>query len=320
MSSCSNDWTGEIPGSSSQSENTTAFYILLWILFVVFLIVAVASRSVLVVALVVLCGVALAIAQCFFRNPKGEEVDFSDHNNKHVRKNGEIAFEMGKRHSDCTEENVQHAEDVHAVANAIYRPSERYVPGTNIGAVECASRGNWSGDCGDPTNEEGWVAGYEDQPWCDSSDKLREIANDAMTAGREETGIQYLPQSCSTKPRPCDMSVAWQPSFVGCSSTFVPSPHLAGSNGCPLYKKDARAWPRRLDEEMYRRSIVSGEIWDPYKHFEARQKFAQFISEDMVHRKDQWMRPIETLDQSSGERVCGGDSLAAPPACAVDSN
>ena len=44
--------------------------------------------------------------------------------------------------------------------------------------------------------------------------------------------------------------------------------------------------------------MQSGEIWDPYKHFQSRQKFAQFLAEDLVYRKDHHMRPIENLEES----------------------
>lgn len=94
---------------------------------------------------------------------------------------------------------------------------------------------------------------------------------------------------------PCSQSVAWEPKFIGCQSTVIEPPN---GNGVPLYHKYPEIWFRNLNDEIRERSLRNAEEWDYYKYFNGRQKFAQFISSNVLNQRDQYMRPISSFEES----------------------
>jgi hypothetical protein len=45
--------------------------------------------------------------------------------------------------------------------------------------------------------------------------------------------------------------------------------------------------------------MQNAEIIDPYKHMQARQLFAQFITNDVVNQRARYERPVEQLTEAS---------------------
>jgi hypothetical protein len=230
----------------------------------------------------------LGMAQCFFCTSDGIEASCG----------GEQYFSASKQPA-MFEENKHLTEAV----NAYYAPHLVFPPNTNDAAVACAARGS------DPA----WETGYKLEPWSNEEEKLEQMALASQQFSASESYPEFIPAQCSTDPLPCEMRVAWQNSFIGCPSTFIecPKPPNAtkaqkeDTQGIDLSKRDNRVWYRNLDDITQERSVMSGEIWDPYKHFYARQKLTQILSEEMINRKDKYMRPIETLEQA----YCFGGKL-----------
>lgn len=255
-------------------------WLLCWLILFILLIIAVMSRSPIFILVIVLMAVMMGIVQCIYCSEEEEESTgmllapspFS-----------EASFGAAKpANYEANQEPLYEMEQE-------YTPIPVYPPHTNIGAVECANR------CSDPL----WQAGYQLEPWCNEEQKLQEMALAATAVARAETLPEPLPK-CSTEPPPCEMRTAWQTKFVGCPSVFIECPEgcKKDGQGRDMYKRDDQLWNRRLTDLIQERSVLSGEIWDPYKHFNARQKLTQILSEDMVHRKDKYMRPIENLEQA----------------------
>jgi hypothetical protein len=264
--------------------NNGALWISSWVLIVVFLILAAVCRSILLIVLVTTIALAMVMSQCLFSSSQPQP---------HTT---EFPFGTGTG-TGTAAENVGYP---NMEAPELHPHGPGPGPGaTNTGAAPCANRTPGSGDWDDPQNAGGWVTGYEGPapppPRCDQEDMLEKLAVDTMqsVAAGAGTEARLLPEKCSTAPLPCSLRVGWQPSFVGCSTTFIEAP------SCNLYKKDDRLWNRRLDDIVQERSVQSGEIWDVYKHFSSRQKFAQFLSEDMVNRKGFYERPIENLEEAA---------------------
>jgi len=255
-------------------------WLLCWLIIFLLLIVALATCSPIFIVFVIMLAVILGMAQCFFctSDDTNEEQCFSAANPG--------AFEANKELTKAVE--------------AYYENDCVYPPDTNMAAVVCASRGS------DPE----WHAGYELEPWSNEEQKLEEMALDSQAFAESQSHPEFIPRSCSTKPLPCEMRVAWQNHFVGCPSTFIECPNPQQDKECKqkkqdddtqgvnIYKRDDRLWNRNLHDIQQERAVMSGEIWDPYKYFYARQKLAQILSEDLIHRKDKYMRPIETLEQA----------------------
>lgn len=92
---------------------------------------------------------------------------------------------------------------------------------------------------------------------------------------------------------PCEQSIAWQPTYIGCQSTVIEpnEPYV-------LYKKPPEIWFRNLDDVMRERTMENAKEWDYYKFFDGRQKLAQFLNTGIVNRKDRYMRPVSTLEET----------------------
>lgn len=200
---------------------------------------------------------------------------------------GAVVYSMGK-----PDKFAQHSSDVADLASVeqitkkLYEPHYGLPKDTDIAGNLCAMRGQ---TCEDLEYE----TGFEQKPWCDSERALEKLAVDYYQSAEAQSEPRLLPEQCDPRPPPCPLRTAWQQSFKGCPTTFIEAP------SCNVYKRDPRLWQRNLNDVMYERSIQSSEIWDPYRHMQARQLWAQFISEDIVNRKDKYSRPIGSLEESS---------------------
>jgi hypothetical protein len=182
---------------------------------------------------------------------------------------------------------------IQQITKDLYEPHYSLPKDTDIPHDLCAMRGQ---DCQDLEYE----TGFEQKPWCDSERALEKLAVDYYQGAEAASEPRLLPEQCDPQPPLCPLRVAWQQSFKGCPTTFIEAP------SCDVYKRDPRLWYRNLNDLIYERSIQAGEIWDPYRHMQARQLWAQFISEDIVNRKDKYARPIGSLEESScfGRKDC----------------
>lgn len=93
---------------------------------------------------------------------------------------------------------------------------------------------------------------------------------------------------------PCEESIAWQPSFIGEQSTIIEPK----DGPYKLYKEYPSIWTRSLNDMYKERAIHNAEEWDYYKFFNNRQKWMQFISNNVLNRKDNYCRPISTFDET----------------------
>lgn len=98
-------------------------------------------------------------------------------------------------------------------------------------------------------------------------------------------------QKCSSEPLLCPLETLWQGQFKG-----IPS--FAISDYKPLYVRDERAWQTDLNSIQYERSIECGMEWDPYRFMDGRQMHTQYCNQDYVAGKDQYMRPVHSLETS----------------------
>jgi len=96
----------------------------------------------------------------------------------------------------------------------------------------------------------------------------------------------------------CPQGVSWEASFPGCQTTYWPN------------KEEVRVAPRQnrvyvadLNPLIYQRSVVNGQIWNPYEHMQARQKFIQFICTDPNKRTDPYTQPIQQPSDTYTARV-----------------
>lgn len=139
-----------------------------------------------------------------------------------------------------------------------------------------------------------WDAGYKiPSEYCATEKYMQELATNVVEAAAARAPTRVLPDQCCTEPIICPMETTWQAAFAGCPTTYIKGP-LA----CDLYQKDPRAWTFDLNKAIQERATQNDMIWDPYKHMAARQKFAQFIMNDVVNQKASYERPIEQLEES----------------------
>jgi hypothetical protein len=121
------------------------------------------------------------------------------------------------------------------------------------------------------------------------------------------------PRAPACPPFPCQEDFAYRANFLGCSSTFIPAP------SCSITNRDQRLWVRNLDQVREQRSRLNDAKWDPYAHHNARQGFLQFLASDMVFRKDNYARPVATLEEATcfqaalRDVVTDGGNHGCPP-------
>jgi len=127
---------------------------------------------------------------------------------------------------------------------------------------------------------------------CNKEQWLEKIGTMGFQGSQQQSQAKLLPANCTTQNRACPLEVDWQASFKNCPSTHLSSPT------CKIYERDDRLWHTDLNDLIQERAMLNGEIWDPYKHFNNRQLFAQFLAKDLVNRKDQHMRPISSIEES----------------------
>lgn len=275
--------------SCGVSNNSYAFWISIWILILFFFIAAMACRSLILIFLILIIALIIGVSQAMYSNAskcgckKNVEITFAAPGDGNHGEKEDIIPNIGLKEAHVSKK-----------ARMEYGSELYYPKNTDLGAVKCATRNIDSGDQEDESNEQGWVTGYQGpEPWIDGESALEKLAVDAMQEAESQTEARILPEHCNEEPLPCNMKLAWQSSFIGCPSTFIEAP------SCNIYKRDDRLWNRKLNDVIQERAVQSGEIWNPYQHFHARQNFAQFLSEDMVNRKSFYERPIENLEESS---------------------
>jgi len=144
-------------------------------------------------------------------------------------------------------------------------------------------------------NQEEWDAGFKIPPeYCAKEKHMQQLVTNVVEDAAARTPTKVLPEQCCAEPVICPMETTWQAAFGGCPTTYIEGP-LA----CEMYQRDPRAWVFDLNQAMQERATQNAAIWDPYKHFQARQKFAQFIMNDVVNQKATHERPIEQLTEAS---------------------
>ena len=140
---------------------------------------------------------------------------------------------------------------------------------------------------------------------------LATLGKRAMDAATERVQPRLFPERCCDRPDLCPLETQWRQQFIGCPSTHI-------QMRCKMYRKDPRLWEPSLNNKLYERAITSGAIWNPYKHFFARQNWAQFITTEWRSRKDNHMRAISSLDDAycvqASKRSYGDDNRPLDPA------
>lgn len=216
--------------------------------------------------------------------------------------------EASKSGSNCSGDNTGGPDTQSGVGFAL---EPQYPPNTREQSVLCATRDEGIGAAEQEENEKyaaeynprmsgqqqtDWHTAYDGpEEWISTPEYLNQLAKRTVAESRAQTIPDVLPETCSDEPLPCDVQVNWEPSFIGCSSTFVPS-DPPKKTSCA----DPRAWQKNLNEVMLERSLSLNDEWDLYKHYNARQKFMQFIAKDLVYRRDKYSIPIGNIADSKG--------------------
>jgi hypothetical protein len=81
------------------------------------------------------------------------------------------------------------------------------------------------------------------------------------------------------------LEVGWQATFAGCQS--VHAPESREINPIPSRYRVADLNPLYSE-----RSMMAGREWNPYKHFDSRQLFAQFLWKDVRSNGDPYSKPV----------------------------
>lgn len=175
-------------------------------------------------------------------------------------------------------------------------PQQTFNPRTDLKSERCAQRGSQpegaDDNIGIRTTGEWTPNFYGPGPSCQNDQWLEKVGTQAYQGSLETASPELLPSTCSTAPSLCPLDTHWQAQFKNCPATWIEAP------SCKIYERDDRLWHKDLNPLIQERAMLAGEIWDPYKHFHARQMFAQMLTKDLVHRKDSYMRPISDLQDS----------------------
>jgi hypothetical protein len=126
---------------------------------------------------------------------------------------------------------------------------------------------------------------------------------DTMNEMQKNTNAVKTP--CCPVPPPCEEKVVWQARFKGCGPSWSTSKGVS----CQVAPLGDRYWVADLNPLMYQRGILTGEIWNPYQHFNARQMHTQFLTTDFPKNRDPYTRPIQNLDQT----YCAQMAKNGPP-------
>jgi len=237
-------------------------WILLWILIIILFIISICHQSLLLFGVIFLFAFILVIVFMIAQSGNDQEIPFSSYHSK-----------KDFRHQHDNYQPPFISEDF---AHPLHPTQENLISG-NLPGTEIE----------DPETE---IEDPNAPFYMERS--LENLAKDNLYANVRAQNKVLDPNNCNSDPLPCEMRVAWEPTFVGCPSVFVNAP------SCNLYNKYKPARHKTLNDMIEQRAIINGEQWDFYKHYNARQKLAQFISEDMVHRKDHYTRTVEDIDQS----------------------
>ena len=115
---------------------------------------------------------------------------------------------------------------------------------------------------------------------------------------------QQIPQTCEL-PQPCKTWIQFKPELSECPATFVSWKEATNGkvNGFEIGQKDSRIWVASLDDLMYRRSMVSGAIWESEStkpHIRNRQLFAQYLQSTMYPTSSPHEKRIDSIRDSYG--------------------
>lgn len=110
---------------------------------------------------------------------------------------------------------------------------------------------------------------------------------------------------CCTKPQPCKTWVQWKPELSECPTTFVSWSDATGGKvkGFEIGQKDSRIWVASLDDLHYRRSLVSGALWEAEStrgHIRDRQLFAQYLQSTLYPNSSPDLKRIDNVGESYG--------------------
>lgn len=134
------------------------------------------------------------------------------------------------------------------------------------------------------------------------------MANTMAQASAEiadEIPFTALDTPCCPNPPTCPEREEWRFKFKGCPPTFATQPSMQ----CEVAPLGDRYWVADLNPLLYERGLVSGAMWNPYQHMQARQGFIQFLTADMKKTTDPYSRPIKSL----GDSFCVQQQRRGPP-------
>jgi hypothetical protein len=118
------------------------------------------------------------------------------------------------------------------------------------------------------------------------------------------TDLYPQPQTCEL-PQPCKTWIQFKPELSECPASFVSWKDATDGKhiGFEIGQKDSRIWVADLDALMYRRSMVSGAIWEAEStkpHIRNRQIFAQYLQSTLYPNSSPHEKRIEGIRDSYG--------------------
>ena len=112
------------------------------------------------------------------------------------------------------------------------------------------------------------------------------------------------PQTCEFS-QPCKTWIQFKPTLSECPASFVSWKDATNGKytGFEVGQKDSRIWVASLNDLMYRRSMVSGAIWEAEStkpHIRNRQLFAQYLQSTQYPNSSPHEKRVENIRDSYG--------------------
>lgn len=120
---------------------------------------------------------------------------------------------------------------------------------------------------------------------------------DAQKASQTQSASSQPEPQCCPFPPQCGDRVLWRARFADCPTTFATGPEYR----CEVNPIPPRYSVADLNPLIWERNLRIADEWNPYEHFDARQKWVQFMYADMTGRSnDPYTRPISSV----GDTYC----------------
>lgn len=107
-----------------------------------------------------------------------------------------------------------------------------------------------------------------------------------------------LSSSACVRPAPEGLRTVWKAELIGRGSSYVPHTDPRARSDAQMLmpsavRDDKRVWTPNLNEHILQRQRhMNSELWDTYRHMNARQASQQFLQAGILKRRDKYMRQV----------------------------